>query len=460
MRMRSSSGNSHIHHVVNYYSERKLFIVFFVLMVALIVDNSFSINADILRDQIVSFWGVVLFVAIFAVYAFGQFFILEMVKAKNRQLSGSIGISKNVTTISQYALTSIIVIVILEVLFSSQYHRDLLIASTTISYGAAIFLTALLAWKLFSWYKIHKKQSLVLLFGLAAAGIALTSITYLFWSDAVLATKASVIFPESEVSFNPGYGEDSPLNLLDYVLHGTLTAFVLLLWGGTVVLLYRNFKRIGQVKFWVLVTLPVISFMGILTVLYQELAPTSLAPLLTPSNLMIPIWLLYYSGLSMGVIIGLSFILIGRFLKHGTHSRDYMIITGFGFMIFIWAYSAILTQTAYPPYGIATVSALPLSLFMVLNGLSYSAISVAQDDTLRRSIKKSVKDMKFLESIGTAQMEQELQKRVLTIAKENSDVMTEETGVQPSLTEDEMKEYLDMVANEIKHTKHDTMQKK
>ena len=68
--------------------------------------------------------------------------------------------------------------------------------------------------------------------------------------------------------------------------------------------------------------------------------------------------------------------------------------------------------------------------------------------------------MKFLQSIGTAQIEQDLRKRVLTIAKENSDVMTEETGVQPSLTEDEMKEYLDMVANEIKHTKHDTMQKK
>jgi hypothetical protein len=68
--------------------------------------------------------------------------------------------------------------------------------------------------------------------------------------------------------------------------------------------------------------------------------------------------------------------------------------------------------------------------------------------------------MKFLESIGTAQMEQELQKRVLTIAKENSDDMTEETGVQPSLTEDQMKEYLDMVSNEVKRTKHDTLQKK
>jgi hypothetical protein len=55
-------------------------------MVALIVDNSFSINADILRDQVVSFWGIVPFVARAAVYAFAQFFILEMVKAKNRQV--------------------------------------------------------------------------------------------------------------------------------------------------------------------------------------------------------------------------------------------------------------------------------------------------------------------------------------------------------------------------------------
>ncbi len=123
-------------------------------------------------------------------------------------------------------------------------------------------------------------------------------------------------------------------------------------------------------------------------------------------------------------------------------------------MIFIWVYSAILTQAAYPPYGIATVSALPLSLFMILNGLSYSAISVSQDDTLRKSIRRSVNDMKFLESIGTAQMKQELQKRVLTIAKKNSDTLTPETGVQPSLSEDEMKQYLAEVVKELESQRH------
>jgi hypothetical protein len=39
---------------------------------------------------------------------------------------------------------------------------------------------------------------------------------------------------------------------------------------------------------------------------------------------------------------------------------------------------------------------------------------------------------------------------VLTIAKKNSDIMTEETGVKPSLSEDDMKQYLEEVIREIK----------
>jgi hypothetical protein len=49
-------------------------------------------------------------------------------------------------------------------------------------------------------------------------------------------------------------------------------------------------------------------------------------------------------------------------------------------------------------------------------------------------------------------MEQELQSRVLTITKKNSNAMTEETGVETSMTEDDIKNYLDIVMNEL-HSK-------
>ena len=46
-------------------------------------------------------------------------------------------------------------------------------------------------------------------------------------------------------------------------------------------------------------------------------------------------------------------------------------------------------------------------------------------------------------------MEQELQSTVLNIAKKNVDVLTEKTGVEASMTENDIKEYMEMVLNEI-----------
>jgi hypothetical protein len=75
---------------------------------------------------------------------------------------------------------------------------------------------------------------------------------------------------------------------------------------------------------------------------------------------------------------------------------------------------------------------------------------VSQDVALRYSIRKSVaKQSKLLDSIGTTQMEQELQVRVLTVAKNLSGKMEEEMGVEASMTEENMKEHIEMVRKEI-----------
>ena len=46
-------------------------------------------------------------------------------------------------------------------------------------------------------------------------------------------------------------------------------------------------------------------------------------------------------------------------------------------------------------------------------------------------------------------MEQELLSRVLTVTKKLSETMLKESGVEPSMTENEMKEYIERVKNEI-----------
>ena len=59
---------------------------------------------------------------------------------------------------------------------------------------------------------------------------------------------------------------------------------------------------------------------------------------------------------------------------------------------------------------------------------------------------------KLLDSIGTAQMERELQTSVLTIAKKTSDEMKENSGIEASLSEDDIRDYMSPVIKELKRS--------
>ncbi len=67
--------------------------------------------------------------------------------------------------------------------------------------------------------------------------------------------------------------------------------------------------------------------------------------------------------------------------------------------------------------------------------------------------KFAIKESRLLDSIGMAQMEQQIQKRVIALTKQNQDRMAEETGIQSSLSEEDMKQYLQQVIKEIERTR-------
>jgi hypothetical protein len=92
--------------------------------------------------------------------------------------------------------------------------------------------------------------------------------------------------------------------------------------------------------------------------------------------------------------------------------REYLIISGFGFlMLFISDQAITLVAIAYPPFGLVTISFLGLSSYMILVGIFSSAITVAEDSTLRKSIRNlAIGQSRLLDSIGSAQMEQEVEK--------------------------------------------------
>jgi hypothetical protein len=66
-----------------------------------------------------------------------------------------------------------------------------------------------------------------------------------------------------------------------------------------------------------------------------------------------------------------------------------------------------------------------------------------------------LEESKLLGNIGAAENKIETEKRIVHTVKEHSDIINEQTGIQPSLTEEDIKHYLDDVLREIQRKKND-----
>jgi hypothetical protein len=204
----------------------------------------------------------------------------------------------------------------------------------------------------------------------------------------------------------------------------------------------------GRTKYWILISLPFIYFLGTYMDDFHIYEPH------TKSEEFY--WNLYitYNSTAGGVLFYIAFIVAAKHFHDYRAIKDYLIICGFGFLLFFSAGQTTLAFSPYPPFGFATMSFYGLSTYLILLGLYASAISVSEDIELRKSIKKStLREAKFLDSIGTAHMEKELMKRMVSKAKEEQKELVQESGVNSSLSEDDIIGIVKEVEKDVKEKK-------
>ena len=230
----------------------------------------------------------------------------------------------------------------------------------------------------------------------------------------------------------------------------------MLTWVATALLLRHYSQKLGRFNYWIIVSVPLIYFLTPFLTLFQNFL---VSPLLKSNPVFFGILFTLIFSLSKpagGILFGVAFWTVARSIHHDSIVRDYMIISSYGLMLlFVSNQAIVLVDAPYPPFGLATVSLFGLSTYLMLVGVYSSAISVAQDSKLRQSIRTTaIRESKLLDSIGTAHMEQEIEKKVIELTIQNQDRLAEETGIHSSLTEDEIKEHIENVIREIKGGKN------
>ena len=423
-------------------------IIVYVLIAVLSIDTVVNQLGGIFGVSLDSSGGIGLFVTIGIITVTCQVLILGYVSRKSieiRRKVRHIRMMHTAVMISQYFMILLFGLVIMEILLVQSYSAISLVLVTTISYMLSISLMGIFTVIFLSWYRSNPTSFLVLLYGLSFATVVIASLSLLpIWMH-LFSEKVSVrIFLEDDDSF-PKTEEGSIWKSLGKIYqYSDMTSFFLK-WGGTVLILYHYSHKIGKAKYWFLLSLPVAYFFTL--IIYH-------LHIYEPHGELESLIFFGFASLNStfgGILFYIAFKLTSENFRTSELFRNYLLITGYGFMLFFSSTQASLVSTAYPPYGLATVSSYGLGSYLILIGLYLSALSVSQDDQIRRTIRRStLMESKFLHSIGTSAAEREkvLISSVVDKAKRQQEKIVKDIGIETSLNEEDMKEYVQEVEKE------------
>ncbi|HEY7507679.1 MAG TPA: hypothetical protein VH677_01000 [Nitrososphaera sp.] len=433
-------------------ASRRASIVMSGIIVALLSLVIFSVRQNILTyDNTLETLYFVLTVAI--AWGAGSWVLLGYVKkattASGARRGAFISALHLAVVAIQFSMLAVMLFVILD--RSAEYVMPYVNGLTS---GFAILIMGAFAFKILGWYRKNHRKLIILLYFFTAASIAVMLsadlaakflITYTLAESAPGETsREAFLYKRFEGGELVKQDIEPDLTVSYIVPMAYLPAFaflnnypglssLLLRWGATSYTLNiynRERKKVNGAIFLVLITLPIAIF-----VLGQS--PNLLG--ITPEPWTRP---LFRGGnIAIGVLFGMAFLAMAG---KGSAVRDYLTVAAVGIMILTIAFGITNMQQTF---GIAGHSLVLLSSYMFAVGLYYCAVSVSHDAALRKEIKRSAHGASadLLESVGTAEMYEELEQKLLKMTKQQTARLLSETGVRPSLEEIDVKQYLDKV---------------
>lgn len=438
------------------YSSRLVLAIIIVAIVTMMFDVSLVRVYDLVEKQPTSLWRGTIFVLITAVLIVSMFLIMKYIGEKTANFRGisklHIGTVHRAIWAAQTIIAALLVTIAVQIILVQHYNSSLLIAIVCISYGLAMGLLGLLAQRFFSWF-LSNKNFVITLYMLAAVSLAVNAGFTLFYVNDVLLDRPKITMPYSgtlTVSILP-YTERAVLNSGFFI--SSIVSFVLL-WSATAVLLHHYVSKVGRLRFWAIIASPLILFLG----QFASYFGAVLDPLLSLDPVSYAMFVTLVFTLSKpigGILFGIAFFTLARNFPQNAALRNYLIISALGFvLLYVSNQASVLVVTPFPAFGAATVAFMALASYFILLGIYSSAISISEDAKLRSMLRRTaVDESQLLDSVGTAYMKDEIQRKVLKIREANSEKMVEATGLDTVPSENDMKQYIEEVIKEMQANK-------
>lgn len=418
-------------------------IIFALVIAALLVDTSIK--------KISSFTGgighetenLIIFILMIVVYAMGQYLILKFPGGSHLHFQ----LAYNVVRLSQYVLIAILATIAWQIIFTGGYSSILLKTVVWINYIMLIVLTGSLSHRFLVW-SIPNRNRIVLAYAIAMGVLSISGVFTVLYINNALSGQRNIDYIQSLES--PIAIVASTQNIFNSSYFVSSVAAFILTWFATILLLNHYSKKLGKVRYWILVLIPLVYFLSQFESIFLNVFVSFRKedPILFGV-----IYTLIFSATKPagGILFGIAFWSTSRNIENRV-VKNYLIISAYGMILMFSANQPVgLTLIPYPPFGLVTICFLGLASYLVFIGIYSTSMSVALDTKLRTMIRKSTLDeSRFIETIGTSEMEKLIERRVHDMISRTEANFKKEVGIEPSLTESEAIEYIKKVLEEVK----------
>ncbi len=158
----------------------------------------------------------------------------------------------------QSAIAIIVIVMILQVVITSQYSNIEIIICVTVGYGLSITLLAILAHRFFLWFKVNR-TIVILLYAISSVTISVNACLTLIYVDTILIQQPTISRPHSGSVYPTQFL--ASVSLTSIIAHAFIISSViafLSFWLATSFLLRHYSDKLGRVKYWIFLSVPLV----------------------------------------------------------------------------------------------------------------------------------------------------------------------------------------------------------
>jgi hypothetical protein len=352
----------------------------------------------------------------------------------------------------------VILIIIFQMLLLNNYNLILLRIQGYLSHLSATAFLAFLVFLFAGWMLKSKRNYVIMLYTISFSLASINLIISLVYLDSYLSgTPITDVKPYPIVSYVTNLsGVSTFAESLSVTSDALSLSSFLLMWIATAIFLSQYRYKMGRIKYFSLMSIPLIYYIFPLQGYFGDIFFNLLQS--SPVSYSIIYILIFSATKQVGAVLFSLAFWTASTLVYDNRIRKSLLISSIGIAILFSTFeNAPLQYHVYPPYGFITQAFIPLGAYLLFVGIFSSAKVISRDSRLRKEIYKSAESqMSLLKTIGVSQMEKELEKQVEFVQKLSGVSEKEEESrlVEESyLGEQDVKKMLHDVLNELYYSK-------